>query len=256
MSTADPRFAALLRRTLHGFFAAGLPPRFTLDVAPAGDVPGGSQPFAAFSRGGDCLHMAGDRCEGRFDYRRGAGTMTAPASPALVAAFVSAIALDYLLDDGGLVLHATAVVDAGWAVAFFGPSGSGKTTLAERLAGRGLAIVSDEAVVVRPAAEGWLAEGLPWRGRALRAPLAALVQLVQAPALAFEALDATALVRALAPNVYCTEEGGRQLGRALEIAASLAASVPCLRMRFARDHDVWPALLARLEAPAAMDAVP
>jgi|GEM_PF-1677946 len=51
-----------------------------------------------------------------------------------------------LLSQGGVLLHATAVVRSGKALVFAGPSGSGKTTLA-RLAGR-QPVLSDESVVI------------------------------------------------------------------------------------------------------------
>ena len=53
-----------------------------------------------------------------------------------------------LLANGGILLHAGAVVRAGRAIVFSGPSGSGKTTLA-RLAGQ-QPVLSDESVAIAP----------------------------------------------------------------------------------------------------------
>ena len=47
-----------------------------------------------------------------------------------------------------LVVHASAVVAPGGAVAFLGPSGSGKSTLAAALARGGCALVTDDCLVV------------------------------------------------------------------------------------------------------------
>jgi hypothetical protein len=57
-----------------------------------------------------------------------------------------------LLGNGGILLHAGAVVRAGRAIVFSGPSGSGKTTLA-RLAGQQL-VLSDESVAIAPGPTG------------------------------------------------------------------------------------------------------
>lgn len=51
-------------------------------------------------------------------------------------------------DAAHLVVHASAVVAEGGAVAFLGPSGSGKSTLAAALSRHGCALVTDDCLVV------------------------------------------------------------------------------------------------------------
>jgi len=55
---------------------------------------------------------------------------------------------------GDLVLHGSAIVHEGEAVAFIGPSGVGKSTLAVAFAQRGHPVLTDDLCVVRPDARG------------------------------------------------------------------------------------------------------
>jgi hypothetical protein len=56
-----------------------------------------------------------------------------------------------------LVLHASAILFDGRAIAFIGTSGQGKSTLAASYGRLGHAILSDDYLVVRRAASGWVA---------------------------------------------------------------------------------------------------
>jgi hypothetical protein len=59
--------------------------------------------------------------------------------------------------DGALVLHGSSVTLGDGAVAFLAPKGHGKSTLALLLAQRGARLLSDDATVLRPDADGVLA---------------------------------------------------------------------------------------------------
>lgn len=67
----------------------------------------------------------------------------------LVSLLVIGIGLSFVATlDGGLVLHASAVLGPSGLVAFVGPSGTGKTTTAALVARRGHPVVSDDALRV------------------------------------------------------------------------------------------------------------
>ncbi len=87
-----------------------------------------------------------------FHYRRGAGTVyarTADVSDKEVRLFFDGSVYGAIAWLNGLVpLHASAVSHAGGVHAFTGVSGEGKSTLAAALARRGLAVCSDDVLVL------------------------------------------------------------------------------------------------------------
>lgn len=58
---------------------------------------------------------------------------------------------------GDVVLHASAVVLAGEALALAGPSGRGKSTLAAHLGARGAQVLTDDCLVLRESGDAWRA---------------------------------------------------------------------------------------------------
>jgi HprK-related kinase B len=66
-----------------------------------------------------------------------------------------------LLDRGGAMLHASAVVQNGTALAMIGESGSGKSSLAVRLLERGCDFLSNDRLIVQRGQRGIVARGLP-----------------------------------------------------------------------------------------------
>ncbi|OQB25838.1 MAG: phosphoenolpyruvate carboxykinase [Chloroflexi bacterium ADurb.Bin180] len=73
----------------------------------------------------------------------------------------------YLARRGGLLVHAAAMIAEGRALLFPGVSGAGKSTLTRSLSQDGWAeLLSDDRVLVREAAGGYLAYGTPWPGDA------------------------------------------------------------------------------------------
>lgn len=71
--------------------------------------------------------------------------IAAPRLERYVDAVVRYVLSRQLLDRGGLLLHASAVVREGTAWVFAGPSGVGKTTISQRLPGR---VLGDEAIAL------------------------------------------------------------------------------------------------------------
>jgi HprK-related kinase B len=70
-----------------------------------------------------------------------------------------------LLDRGGAMLHASAAVHNGAAIAVIGESGSGKSSVAVRLLERGFDFLSNDRLIVRTGTSSALAYGLPKQPR-------------------------------------------------------------------------------------------
>jgi GTPase SAR1 family protein len=88
--------------------------------------------------------------------------VTASPCPMSGGSTLEHLLLDLLLPrllahDGKLVLHGGMSQNADCALCFVGPSGSGKSTLTGSLAARGYPLMSDDAVVLSPSADGWMA---------------------------------------------------------------------------------------------------
>jgi hypothetical protein len=183
-----------------------------------------------------------------------------------------ATAIPLLLAElGDLVLHASALVEDGRAVAFCGPAGRGKSTLAYRLATARRPLLAEDGLAVTPeGAGGWRAWPGPKGVRLLQgdvpgkrthvvdpeaeleepAPLAAAVVLDERTGgpLEVERLHPVEGVQALMANAtFVPPEGTR---RAFAAIARLAERVPVHRARLPNDLDgIVPAgeeLLARV----------
>ncbi len=148
---------------------------------------------------------------------------------------------------GGLPLHAAGVVVGGRGVAFFGPSGAGKSTLAATAPG---AVLSDELVAVAPGRpfelvrSGFWGEGRE-SGRALPAPLGALVDLAKGPAFRLTRLrPAEAVGRVLASTPVPL--AAPLWARALSVAAELVRAVPVYRMEWTPAEPPWERLAGAL----------
>lgn len=77
------------------------------------------------------------------------------ADPHAIAIYVKGSGLAALMHQAGhFPLHAAAVKHDGGCIAFLGDSGHGKSTLAAMMARRGLHLVSDDVVLIRPSDDG------------------------------------------------------------------------------------------------------
>jgi len=100
---------------------------------------------------------AGDLTRRRVRFRLGLGLALNPDLFRLLRGFL-------LVCDGGVLLHASAVVERERAWVFSGPSGSGKTTIAQLAGDR--PVLNDETVTLRPGPRAHNAYATPFYGRA------------------------------------------------------------------------------------------
>lgn len=69
-----------------------------------------------------------------------------------------------LAREGGVLLHAAGVLTEAGSWAFTGSSGAGKSTLSDFFASRGACVLSDERIIIRKGADGFVVYGTPWVG--------------------------------------------------------------------------------------------
>jgi hypothetical protein len=240
---ADPAFSALLAGRYADFVAITAPTLavdITLVDAPAAAVSASwTGPYARIAAGERTLTIEGAGFSGAFDESRGDGWIRQPAEAEPLETFLTAIYAGRLLEHGGFLLHAATIIGKAGAFVFFGPSGSGKTTVSE-LVGEG--IVTDEITAIRRGEDGYVVSSVPWRGRAISAPLAGLLRLTQAAETTVTRLSRLQAVRGLLPSVFFSRIDTREVTRFLDIAAALTRRVPAFDLRFRRDPAFWGAV--------------
>lgn len=158
--------------------------------------------------------------------------------------FLRAMTASFVLEAGGLLLHAATVVRAGRAYVFFGPSGAGKTTVT-RLSSRDT-VLSDDMTLVLPGPGGFEAVGIPF-GMAHHHvpdtreafPIAGLHRLVQSPAVERTALSGAAALAELTTCLPYVCEDREEASRSLDIAGRLLSRVPAWRLFFRKDDSFW-----------------
>jgi hypothetical protein len=158
------------------------------------------------------------------------------------------VALSGLLPlQGGLPLHAAAVVIDGRGLVFFGPSGAGKSTLA---AASPFPVLSDELVAaVSDTTFAVSATGFcrpPGGVVAGRFPMRALIQLAKGPTFQLSRLQATEARRRLI-GVLSVPAAPPLWTRSLEVLGRLVREVPCYRMVWSPAEPPWPLLHEALE---------
>jgi hypothetical protein len=201
------------------------------------------RPSATWRDGHFTLANAPARAEGdlgrrRVRFRVGPGPVLNPELFRLLCAFL-------LLQEGGVLLHASAVVDRGRAWVFSGPSGSGKTTLAGLAGAR--RVLNDETIALKPGRRGFLACATPFYGSGgptmaqanARAPVRALCFLRKADRFAHRRLTPAEAVARAFPEVMLPKRDGRVAERLLAALAALAAAVPAYDLAFAPRAAVW-----------------
>jgi hypothetical protein len=170
------------------------------------------------------------------------------------------IFLHRLAQEGGLLLHACGVARGPDALLFSGPSGAGKTTIAKLMQDApGLRVLSDDRMAIRCTDSGFRAYGTPWHGDAPlsvsdSAPLRAIYLIHHARGIEVEPLEGAAGAAAVLGNSFAPFHDCMSTERTLELAATLAARVPILRLGFPKDGRVvsfaWGGARARFHGAA------
>jgi len=201
------------------------------------------RPSATWSNGRFSLMSSpsradGDLADGRVRFRIGPGPALNPDLFRLLCGFL-------LLQEGGILIHASAVVDRGRAWVFSGPSGSGKTTIAG-LAGR-RRVLNDETIALRPTSRGWTACATPFYGSGgpemaqanEQAPVRALCFLRKADRFVHRRLSPAEAVARAFPEVMLPKRDDRVAEHLLAALTSLASRVPAYDLAFAPRAALW-----------------
>ena len=226
-------------------FLSRRPATVNVDVSPTaryrrGRVP---RPSASWGDGRFALVSYPARAEGSLatasvSVRTGPGPAISTDVFRLLCGFL-------LLQEGGVLLHASAVVDRGRAWVFSGPSGSGKTTLAGLAGPR--RVLNDETIALRPSPDGWTACATPFYGSGgpamaevnERAPVRALCFLGKADRFAHRRLSPAEAVGRAFPEVMLPKRDARVAGELLGALAGLACRVPAYDVHFAPRAAIW-----------------
>ena len=232
--------------TRYGGFLSDRGPDVRLTAALLDEIPEDDGRLATLETHGDeiRLELGGYRIEG--DLRAGRLRLMAPPFPTVLspAAFRYLCAL-VLLQAGGIMLHASAVVDRRRAWVFCGASESGKTTVARLASPR--AVLSDETIAVRRHETGYLACATPFFGEAGPvptqtrgdAPLTALFFLSKSTRFAHRRLDRREAVQRAFPQVFLPKRAPAMADAILANLDALTAAVPCFELEFAARADLW-----------------
>ncbi len=190
------------------------------------------------------LGLGAYRIEG--DLTAGRLRLVAPPLPTVLspAAFRFLCAV-VVLREGGVMLHAAAVVHGGGARVFCGPSESGKTTVAQ-LAGE-RAVLSDESVVLRPGADGYRACATPFFGEAGpvatqssgEAPLTAIYFLRKSGGFAHRRLTRREAVQRAFSQVFLPKGLPAVAEAMLANLDAITAAVPSFELEFAARGELW-----------------
>jgi hypothetical protein len=174
-------------------------------------------------------------------------------------------ALDYPLDEllfqhrlareGAVEVHACGVVWKGRAWLFCGPSGAGKSTTARlwKRHARGVRLLSDDRVVVRPSGRGVRAHGTPWHGDGgyaspASAPLGGLFFLRHAKATRITPLARAEAAARLFARSFPPPWDVEGVEGALDACADASAAGPAFDLAFRPDRSAVDAARAVVEA--------
>jgi hypothetical protein len=229
----------------YGPFLSRRAPTVTLEVTAReryhpGRTP---RPSATWSNGHFALASLPARADGDLARRR-VRFRSAPG-PALNPDLFRLLCGFLLMQAGGVLLHASAVVDRGRAWVFSGPSGSGKTTIAGLAGAR--RVLNDETIALRPGPRGWVACATPFYGSGgpsmaranARAPLRALCFLRKADGFGHRRLSPAETVARAFPEVFLPKRDGRVAERLLAALTALATAVPAYDLSFAPRAALW-----------------
>lgn len=243
----DDEKRAAVRERYREFIAARAEPLVTVRVK----VSNGAR-FVPLRSGPWIIEL--DEKGDRLDYRShfDAGWMEIEAGKAFleiapeadIENFLRVLYARLCLRAGGLLLHAAGVVRDEAGFVFFGPSGSGKTTTA-RLS-PGLAILSDDLVIVKIEDGGVRVYGVPFRGDFAEAPrvnrradLRGLFTLVKAAEHAVCQVESAEAIARLLSCVPFVMTDARRARRAMEIGLQITERVPVRALHFRLDSGFW-----------------
>jgi len=174
--------------------------------------------------------------------------LEAPREGRFVDLIVRYVVATRLLEAGGLLVHASAVVVDGRAWLFVGASGAGKSTtlsaLTETGAPVGVQALGDEAIAMTPGT-GWVAQATPYGPtHPDAAELTGIVFLNRRTEVCASPVSEARTAARLAAN--CGPLLGDSRGRALEIAQACAAHVPAYEVSLPAPSRIAEWLVPRL----------
>jgi hypothetical protein len=148
-----------------------------------------------------------------------------------------------LARDGALEIHACGLFVGSRVALFAGQSGAGKSTTARlwRRQRAASTILSDDRIVLRPHDGRLFAYGTPWHGdggfaRNQRGPLGGVFFLKQAPRTSARRLAPAAAAAQLMARSFPPPWDALGVGKALDLCAAAADSVPCFELSFRPDR--------------------
>lgn len=144
----------------------------------------------------------------------------------------------------GVLLHALGLSDKAGGLLFVGSSGAGKSTMAELWKDEeGIAILSDDRVIVREKEGRFWAYGTPWRGDAgvcspESVPLEAIFSIRHGDENAIVPLKAGKAVSELLVRSFPTFWNPEGMAFTLEFLGRMTRQVPCYDLRFLPDKSI------------------
>lgn len=227
-------------------FLSDKPARLTLGVTFQRSWPRGRPPRPRVELDHGTFQITMAACRARGNLTSGRVHVSVPPVPAaLNPSLFRALCSLLLLREGGVLLHASAVVQQGRAWLFCGPSESGKTTIA-RLAGERL-VLNDETVAVRAQGDGYEACATPFFGEGgpamaltnTRAPLRAVFFLNKADGFAHRRLTAREAIQRAWAQVFLPKRDGPVVDGILANLIALTTRVDCFDLFFAPHAGLW-----------------
>lgn len=221
-----------IARRFHGFLDGAGPGAWTFRLRPGPLAIGALTGRVA--RDGPVLRVVGAEAMGALDLPSRCAEATADASLVAVEGLLrAALTLD-VLERGGCLFHAAAVLVDGAAHLVPGRSGAGKSTFAALAS----APLADELCAVLPEGGRLVLHGTPWwRGRAASGPLAGIHALSWSGEGLFPGTRTDGL-RHLLGNVTLAVDDPETRERAFAAAVRVASAAPFARLAFGPRSDV------------------
>jgi len=160
------------------------------------------------------------------------------------------VVAEMVAENGGFLLHAAGLCHGDQGLVFYGPSGSGKSTIATLAQAQHL--LSDETLIVRPAAGRWSCYGTPFSGSSglpgenYRGDLLAFVRLLKAPDFRLERSTSAAVLSSLLRCVVVLDDAESYKSLVSRNGLAAAASIPIYELRFRPEAQVWPYVLGEM----------